>query len=96
MIKVLVAPGRYVQGAGALEDAGKFVAPLGKRALVVWDKVVHGLISARLEEGFKKNEVELISFLYSGECSRGQLALGLELAKEKGANVVVGWRPQSH
>lgn len=90
MIKVLVAPSRYVQGAGALDDAGKFVAPLGKRALVVWDKVVHGLISARLEAGFKKHDVELISFLFSGECSRNQLKLGIALAKEKGAEVIIG------
>ena len=42
MIKVFIAPRRYVQGVGVLKEIGKYVAPLGKRALVAW-----GPMSAR-------------------------------------------------
>ena len=51
MIRAAIFPGRYVQGPGALAQAGHFTAPLGKRALIVWDKVVEGIISERLFAG---------------------------------------------
>lgn len=48
MIKAMVFPGRYVQGAGSLDEAGKFIVPLGKKVLVVWDKTVNGMFADRL------------------------------------------------
>lgn len=90
MIKAAIFPGRYVQGPGALAEAGKFVAPLGKRALIVWDETVKGIISERLYAGLRESGVEPISFVFSGECSAGQLELGLAKAKEEKADVVIG------
>lgn len=90
MIKALIAPGRYVQGAGALDSAGKFVAPLGKRALVVWDKTVHDLIGERLQASLEAEQVAMKSFVFSGECSRGQVQIGVEMGREFNADVVIG------
>lgn len=90
MIKALLAPGRYVQGAGALDEAGKFIAPLGKKVLVVWDAVVCGLISDRLNASIQKNGGEMISFVFPGECSRTQVEKGIAAARSAGVEVVVG------
>jgi glycerol dehydrogenase len=90
MIKALLAPGRYVQGAGALEEAGKFIVPLGKKVLVVWDSTVCGLISDRLNASIQKHGGEMFSFVFPGECSRKQVELGSAAAKASGADVVVG------
>ncbi len=90
MIKALIAPGRYVQGAGAIDVAGQFIAPMGKKVLVVWDQVVSGLIADRLEASLKEHGATLISFVFSGECSRGQVQIGVDLARENGAEVIVG------
>lgn len=90
MIKALIAPGRYVQGVGALDEAGKFIAPLGKHALVIWDKGVHDLIGDRLKASLESQGVALKSFEFSGECSRGQVQIGVDKAKEFGADVVIG------
>jgi glycerol dehydrogenase-like iron-containing ADH family enzyme len=38
MVRVFVSPRRYVQGVGVLADIGKYIAPLGQRALVVGDR----------------------------------------------------------
>ena len=35
MVKVFIAPRRYVQGVGVINDIGKYVAPLGKRVLAL-------------------------------------------------------------
>lgn len=34
MSKVMIAPGRYVQGAGAIAEVGKHISLLGKKALI--------------------------------------------------------------
>lgn len=49
-VKVMVAPGRYVQGQGAIFEIGRHVKKLGKKALVIGGKT--GLASTR--EGRKK------------------------------------------
>jgi glycerol dehydrogenase len=90
MIKAIVFPGRYVQGAGSLDEAGKFIAPLGKKVLAVWDAFVYGKFSERLEASLKKNEAELISFVFSGECSKNQREVGIKKAREVQAEVIVG------
>ncbi len=90
MIRAAIFPGRYVQGPGALAQAGHFTAPLGKRALIVWDKVVEGIISERLFAGLKESGVEPIPFVFSGECSASQLELGMAKAKAENADVVIG------
>lgn len=90
MIKALIAPGRYVQGSGALAEAGKFIAPLGSPVLVIWDTVVHDLISPMLAESFAQCNLEWISHIFSGECSHNQIDLAIKAAKDGGAHVVVG------
>jgi len=90
MIKAMMFPGRYVQGAGSLDEAGKFIAPLGKKVLVVSDKMVKGMFSDRLEASLKKQGAEMTSFVFSGECSKNQRELGIKKAQEVKAEVVVG------
>jgi len=90
MIKVMIFPGRYVQGAGSLDQVGEFIAPLGKKVLVVWGKTTHGKFSDRFDASLKKGDVELTSFIFSGECSKNQRDIGVEKAREVNADLIVG------
>jgi glycerol dehydrogenase len=90
MIKALLAPGRYVQGAGAIDQSGRFIALLGKRALVIWDSLVCELIGQRLKASLQAAEVQLQDYVFSGECSRSQVQRGVELGREMQAEVVIG------
>lgn len=90
MIKVFIAPRRYVQGTGVLSDIGKYVAPLGKRVLVAWGPVVSEQFNAIVEKSFAENDLVLIPFKFSGECDRGQIGQGVEKAKAENAEVIVG------
>ncbi len=90
MLKVLVAPRRYVQGAGALAELGKYVAPLGKRALVAMGPTVSGLFAEPVEKALQEHNIEMIPFEFSGECDRGQIGLGVEKAIAEKADVVIG------
>ncbi len=35
MSRMLLAPGRYVQGTGAIDEIGSYVSAMGKKALVI-------------------------------------------------------------
>jgi glycerol dehydrogenase len=90
MVKVFIAPRRYVQGAGVLKDIGKYLAPLGQRVLVAWGPVVGEQFEVLVKKSFVENNLELIPFKFSGECDRGQIGLGVAKAKAEKAQVVVG------
>jgi glycerol dehydrogenase len=90
VIKAFVAPGRYIQGPGLLQDIGKYVAPLGSRALVVWGPTGSRLFAEPVEHSMKEYDIELISFVFAGECNRSQVELGGEKARASSAQVVVG------
>jgi glycerol dehydrogenase len=90
MVKVFIAPRRYVQGTGVLKDIGKYVAPLGKHVLVAWGPVVSEQFNDIVKKSFEENDLVLIPFKFSGECDRGQIGLGIEKAKAEKAEVVVG------
>ena len=35
MIKIMIAPNRYVQGPQVMREAGKYIAPLGSKVYVI-------------------------------------------------------------
>ena len=51
--QILIGPKKYVQGRGVMAEAGKYVADLGKDAVVIADGEVWGLVGPALERSFK-------------------------------------------
>ncbi|WP_375474751.1 glycerol dehydrogenase [uncultured Jatrophihabitans sp.] len=51
-VRVFAAPGRYVQGPGALDLLGELLRPYGDRPFIVWDAPVRRLLAARLARVF--------------------------------------------
>jgi glycerol dehydrogenase len=90
MIKVFEAPRKYVQGPGALAEAGKWIAPLGKKALAVWGERVKQQVGAKLTESMAAAGVDLVSFECGGNCTRSQIAAGVEAARANNVDVVLG------
>lgn len=51
-ISTVMSPARYVQGKDAITRVGEFVAPIGKRPLIVADDVVWGIVEAAVRTSF--------------------------------------------
>jgi glycerol dehydrogenase len=90
MQSILVAPGRYVQGVGACEEAGKQLALFGKKALVLGGKKSLGSVRDALKKSFAENGIEYLEELFGGECCDPEIERIVAVAKEKGADVIVG------
>ncbi|ROP72200.1 glycerol dehydrogenase [Curtobacterium sp. PhB115] len=63
-ISTVMSPARYVQGKDAITRVGEFVAPIGKRPLIVADDVVWGIVEAAVTESFQGADlpVERVGF----------------------------------
>ncbi len=63
-ISTVMSPARYVQGKDAITRVGEFVAPIGKRPLIVADDVVWGIVEAAVSESFRAADlpVERVGF----------------------------------
>ncbi len=70
MIKVFEAPRKYVQGVGVMAEAGKWIAPLGKTALVVWGPRVKQQVGETLTASLAAAGVVPISYECGGNCTR--------------------------
>jgi glycerol dehydrogenase len=63
----LIAPRKYVQGRDLISSLGKYVAELGKDALVIADESVWRLIREQIEQSFADAGVRLIEQTFGGD-----------------------------
>lgn len=90
MIKIMIAPSRYIQGPGVLRDIGHYIFPLGSRVFIIGGpkalSVGQEPISASLNEkalAFRFEE-------FSGKCTQANAALLSEKARGFAATVIAG------
>lgn len=89
MITTAIFPARYVQGDGALAALGEELSRLGESALAVCDPFAHDNLMSDVEAGVG-GKVALTSERFGGECSDEEIARIADLAKDRGAEVVLG------
>lgn len=89
MIQVLSAPGKYIQGAGALKEAGKFISNLGSHVMVITDEAVYSIAEQQLVTG--ANELKFTLERFGGECSKAEIDRLKDITVRSGANVIAGF-----
>lgn len=89
MSRVLLAPGRYIQGAGAIKDLGGATANLGSKALLVGGKRALEFCGGAGEASLKEAGVDAYKELFAGECCDSEIARLVAIAKDNGCDVVV-------
>lgn len=83
---VFAAPGRYIQGQGALGGLGETLGQMGsRRPLILQDPQVVGLVSDTLDSVEGAARVD-----FGGECSSTEIDRVAEEARRAGADAIVG------
>ncbi|MHC1759125.1 MAG: glycerol dehydrogenase [Negativicutes bacterium] len=90
MSKVMIAPGRYVQGAGAVREIGTHIQKLGNKALVLGGRKGLGSVREAMEAGFAAAKLEALFEVFGGECCRREIERIGAIVKENGIDVIVG------
>jgi len=93
MLYKLIAPARYIQGAGALSALGGEIKALGlggKKVFVLSNRQVLDIIEAEAEKSLREAGLDCVFAEFRGECSGSEVARLRDLAAQAGADVVVG------
>lgn len=90
MITTAIFPGRYVQGAGAIEHSlADELLRLGKKALVLQDPVVNQKLGSHIDQALK-GKIDYQVEVFNSECSDEEIERISTLAQSYGAEVIVG------
>jgi glycerol dehydrogenase len=90
MVKILIAPARYVQGPYVLADLGPYVASLGKRVFFVGGKKAVSIVRERGLESLKEASLEYAFLEFYGECTREACERIAKEARDFRAEVICG------
>ena len=90
MVKIMVAPNRYVQGPRVLRETGRYIAHLGSRAFFIGGPTALSAVQEQVSASLEEQTMEYQFEAFSGECTRSSAAQLSEDAREFGADVVAG------
>jgi len=90
MIKIMIAPNRYIQGPGVLKETGKYIAHLGEKIFFMGGPTALSIVKDRVAPSLHENSMKFQFETFSGECTRAGVAQFLEKARRFGADVVAG------
>ena len=89
MLKIFGAPSRYIQGAGALDSLGQTAALFGRRAALVIDRYVHGVLGPRIEALCAEHHVALTPLIVEGDLTPELIANLRAQADSAGIDFVI-------
>lgn len=89
MSRMLLAPRRYVQGAGAINEIGTHAARLGTKALFTGGKTASAVCGETVLASLASSKVGCHQEGFNGECSDNEINRLIDVAKAKGADLVI-------
>jgi glycerol dehydrogenase len=90
MIRSFEAPMAYVQGRNVLEELGERLAPIADSALVLGDADVLEIVGDDAEASLEGSDVDATLEEFGGESSDDEIDRLTELARDTGAEAIVG------
>ena len=89
MSRMLIAPGRYVQGAGAINEIGVHAARMGTKALVTGGKTALSNCGDAIKSSLDANGVGSYQEAFLGECCDKEINRLIGIGKANGADIVI-------
>lgn len=86
----LKAPGYYVQGAGELQNVGKYVKKLGTNFLIIGSPNNKRRYGDQIFASLDKVEKRHVYWEFGGQCSKQEISEAETVARENGCDVVIG------
>lgn len=89
MTRILLSPGRYIQGAGAVKEIGAHAARLGDSALAIGGKTALSICGADIETSLGEKGIACRRELFRGVSSRQEIGRLAEIAASHKANIII-------
>ena len=87
--RAIISPSRYVQGAGAIHQLGRYLSPIGSTPLVVADDLVWGLVGHDVEHALESAGLSFTRETFNGITTEGEINRIVDAIKRTGADVAV-------
>lgn len=89
MSRMLLAPSRYVQGAGAVNEIGTHAARMGTKALLTGGKTALSVCGETIQASLAESKVGCHQEGFRGECSDNEVNRLIDVAKSNGADLII-------
>lgn len=90
MAKVLISPGKYIQGAGEMKKIGEYASAYGKKALILISQGGYKRIGKEIEESFFGKDCIPVFDYFQGECCKTEINRLVEKMKKENCDLVIG------
>jgi glycerol dehydrogenase len=90
MIKIMIAPNRYIQGPRVLKETGKYIAHLGSKVFFIAGQTALSTVQEQISASLKEHSMGYQFEAFSGECTRAGAAQLSKEALKFGADIVAG------
>jgi glycerol dehydrogenase len=90
MVKIMIAPNRYIQGPGVIKEAAKYIGHLGSNFFFIGGPTALSIVRDKVSASFSERNLKYHFEEFTGECTRSSAAGLSDKAKKFGAQVIVG------
>ena len=88
--KIVISPGKYIQGPGEMKKIAKYAKDYGQQAFVIADAFVMNMTKATLAESFDNSAVLYAAEEFRGECSKPEINRLKALAEARNSDLIIG------
>ena len=89
MSRMLLAPGRYIQGAGAINEIGTHAARIGSKALLSGAKTALSVGGQAIKASLEAANVGCVQEDFMGECSNKEIQRLKEIGQSNGVDLII-------
>lgn len=90
MSKIIIAPGKYVQGPGELSKLDEYTSKLGKKVLILATAGGMERSGYKIKTAYEDTESKIVFETHNGECSTEEIDRLKTICSKKGIDVIVG------
>jgi glycerol dehydrogenase len=90
MVKIMIAPNRYIQGPGVIKETAKYIAHLGSNFYFIGGPTALSIIKEKASASLDERSLKYHFEEFPGECTRSSAAGLSDKAKKSGAQVIIG------
>lgn len=90
MAKILLSPGKYVQGPGEMKELGTYSKGYGSKALILISKGGYQRTGSLIEESFADSGCGIVFDYFNGECSNTEIDRLKGIMTANACDLVIG------
>jgi len=88
--KIVISPGKYVQGPGELRKIESYSNDFGKNPFIIADAFVKNMTETMVKSGYEDSESNYSFELFRGECSKVEISRLQKLAEDQSSDMIIG------